>query len=272
MNFVRDRGFSFIPLLCQPDNQFETTARLATHFGAHWLIVDLPYPDIDIDALEAINATVLKVIFIDDARFIFPRVEAVLNSSIMAPGEAAKIASAATRQLVGPEYFIMEKAAPVSGSKAIGSPSILLTFGGSDPTALTPRAIAALTKQEWGQARFSVVLGPGYGNSEEMVRLTDGNDSFKLLQAPQSLLAEMTRHDLIISSGGRTMYEAFTLGIPFLPVASAPHEANEIKALAAQGMVSHYITEWGAESFIDAVRSLIESTLPLQSIKQSMTA
>ncbi|OKY76257.1 MAG: hypothetical protein BM485_03115 [Desulfobulbaceae bacterium DB1] len=261
MLFVRQRGFTVLPLT-GPANRLENTARLVDDLGARWIIVDLPYPELDIHALEAWNDSGARVIFIDDARFVFPRVTAVLNSSVRAAAAARLAPGNGVRLFLGPEHFILGNVPVARGPRAAGDPSILLTFGGSDPTRLTPRVVAALAAGNWGLARFTVVLGPGYGEAGELLRLTAGDERFDFVRAPACLLTEMLRHDLLVCAGGRTMQECLALGMPFLPVASTHSEAEEIAALAELGWVQRGLGIWNAEAFTATLAGFILDAYP----------
>lgn len=261
MLFVRQRGFTVLPLT-GPANRLENTARLVDNLGARWIIVDLPYPELDIHALEAWNDSGARVIFIDDARFVFPRVTAVLNSSVRAATTARLAPGNGVRLFLGPEHFILGNVPVARSPRAAGDPSILLTFGGSDPTRLTPRVVAALAAGNWGLARFTVVLGPGYGKAGELLRLTAGDERFDFVRAPACLLTEMLRHDLLVCAGGRTMQECLALGMPFLPVASTHSEAEEIAALAELGWVQRGLGIWNAEAFTATLAGFILDAYP----------
>ena len=239
VEFVREHG---VPVVIVDDlAAFGQTGPEAVRQGAQWLVTDLPYRNIDISGLEALNRSGLQVVFIDDARYFFPKVETVLNSTVRATGMETK---AWRNAFLGPQFFIMDKRPKIDGGRKDDKKRVLLTFGGSDPTDLTVAVLRVLATCSWSNVMFTVVLGPGFQNSSEVLATSAGLPDCQIVHAPKSLLAQMTMHDVVICAGGRTMYEAWGLRKIFLPIASAPHEADEVRIF-----LKKRLTLYGQETF-----------------------
>lgn len=250
VSFVEGKGFTVLTV--GERGGFDETLRIAADMDADWLIVDIPYPESDIARLEAANAPGFGVVFLDDSRFLFPRVEAVLNSSIRALDKTPDASHGPRRTFLGPSYFILDGAGQRPARRRDDRAKVLLTFGGSDPTDLTLRALRALNRRDWPHVRFTVVLGPGYKESREVAREARSSSRCAVLRAPADLMEIMAGHDLVVCAGGRTMYEAWALDVAFLPVASAPHEALEVRAFLRRGLTPFGLEDWNEFRFLDA--------------------
>jgi CMP-N-acetylneuraminic acid synthetase/spore coat polysaccharide biosynthesis predicted glycosyltransferase SpsG len=94
---------------------------------------------------------------------------------------------------------------------------VLLTFGGTDPAGLSTRFARALVGRV--DAVVTVVLGPGIPD----VALPDG---VVVRRSVASMAAEMSAADVVVTSAGRTVYEAAATGTPVVVVAQNAREAT----------------------------------------------
>jgi spore coat polysaccharide biosynthesis predicted glycosyltransferase SpsG len=228
-------------------------------FRPDWYVLDLPYPDIDLSYFPVLRHYNCKIFFVDDARFIDPGPDVLLNSSVLAQAMTPLRHPAGTKYLLGPDYFILdEKRLPAPAVMAGGKVNVLLTFGGSDPTGLTRKVLESLLAGAWGQTHFTVVLGPGFREGEAVAALTAARqDDFTVIKNPAALLSLMAASDLTVCAGGRTMYELRCLGKKFLPIASADHEAREIEEFVRLGLVEYGLNQWRAEQFVAALMKML---------------
>ncbi|HKI82483.1 MAG TPA: hypothetical protein VKA04_12615, partial [Pseudodesulfovibrio sp.] len=241
VRYVRDHGFPVIPVADR--SGFGDTLRAVERSEAGWLLVDLPYDDLDTRALEKAAHGGTKVVLLDDSRLLFPAVEVVLNSSVRTVGLRGGALQGPKRVFLGPQYFLLEAKRSLTGPTARECRRLLLTFGGSDPTGLTEAVLRALIGVPLENVSVSVVLGPGYGDPTPVESLAAALNRSTVLRAPENFLKVMADHDLIVCAGGRTMYEAWVHGIPFLPIGSAPHEAREVREFLERGLICFGLEE-----------------------------
>lgn len=97
------------------------------------------------------------------------------------------------------------------------SVTVLVTFGGTDPSGLTHRVLDALR----GFGILRVVAPPG---SDRFV-VIGSKPAVELVSDP-SMAAEMLGADLVICSAGRTLFEAASLGVPAVVLSQNPREAT----------------------------------------------
>jgi CMP-N-acetylneuraminic acid synthetase/spore coat polysaccharide biosynthesis predicted glycosyltransferase SpsG len=94
---------------------------------------------------------------------------------------------------------------------------ILITFGGTDPGQLAPRCAQLLADRV--DCEIRVVLGHGAPDA-------DFPESVQVMRHVRSMAAEMLDADLILTSAGRTVYEAAAVGTPVAVLAQAARDAT----------------------------------------------
>jgi len=107
---------------------------------------------------------------------------------------------------------------------------ILVTLGGTDTYGVTVDVVGMLEKLN---REATVVLGPGFRNHEAL--LERKRPGFLLMTAVPSLVEEFGRHDLAVTGGGVTPFEANASGLPCLTIASEPFEVEPCRFLEKLG-------------------------------------
>ena len=139
---------------------------------------------------------------------------------------------------------------------------VLLTFGGSDPQGLTLKTARAL---QGLPAAINVVAiaGPAFSYRREFEALE------RTLARRVPLIQEATGHmadlmldaDIVLSSGGMTVYEIAALGTPGIVLAQNLREDQRMREFAHRGTVEYLGlgTEVDERTIEKAVRSLLEN-------------
>lgn len=94
---------------------------------------------------------------------------------------------------------------------------ILITFGGTDPNQLAARCATLLAERPDYEIR--VIVGPG-------AVPTAFPDGVEIVQHVRNMATEMARADLILTSAGRTVYEAAAVGTPVVVLGQNAREAT----------------------------------------------
>ena len=248
-----------IPTLQPIGEEDEPVLSAVESFQPDWLVLDLPYAGLKVAWLKPLRRAGKRVLFIDDARFTYPEVDVYLNSSLLAPSRTRIEPGRQTRRLLGPEYFIFDDTLLVEFPvRSNGLVNVVITCGGSDPTGLTLKILQRLVRQDWKGVIFRVILGPGFGSSEEAARLVEKRaGGFELVHSPSNLIPYLRGADLTVCTGGRTMSELLYLDQRFLPISTADHESEAIEALLAAGLIKTGLTRWQADDFIVYLLELI---------------
>ena len=139
----------------------------------------------------------------------------LINGNIHAPRLNYSKADNDTKLLLGLRYLIMRPEYWNVKPNRNGE-GILITTGGSDFQQLMPRFIKALynTNEE-----KNIIIGPAYPKEEikTIKRLTNNNDTFRLIESPGSLKTHINTSKVIITAAGSTVYEVLRLNkIPII--------------------------------------------------------
>ncbi|WP_263770067.1 hypothetical protein [Propionivibrio soli] len=156
-----------------------------------------------------------------------------LNIAALAFDDAASLLGG--RVLSGVEYLMLDPGLATRRRLRNAADAWLVTLGGSDTWGVTPRIMEALLSQRQGA---SIVLGPSFQHWAEVDAV--------LARAPaglftvhrrgvSSLADEMARHDLAITGGGMTPFEANASGLPCIVVANELFEVSVGRALERFG-------------------------------------
>jgi spore coat polysaccharide biosynthesis predicted glycosyltransferase SpsG/CMP-N-acetylneuraminic acid synthetase len=126
---------------------------------------------------------------------------------------------------------------------------VLITFGGEDPARMTEQSLEALVKQHDVRA----IIGPGF-NHDYAVRLrrTYGDH---LIESHQARMAdEMLKADVVVTSAGRTAWEAASLGNSIVTIPVNERERDHAWPTLAR-RVPHYAADNAT------IRFLVEASL-----------
>jgi spore coat polysaccharide biosynthesis predicted glycosyltransferase SpsG/CMP-N-acetylneuraminic acid synthetase len=106
--------------------------------------------------------------------------------------------------------------------------SVLITFGGTDPNHLAHRCAQLLAAR--GELELKVVLGPGAEDA-------DFPEGVRVERVVRSMATEMLEADLVLTSAGRTIYEAAIIGTPVVALAQNAREATHAHLGYEHGVV-----------------------------------
>jgi spore coat polysaccharide biosynthesis predicted glycosyltransferase SpsG len=229
VDFVKSHDIA-VKVIGRDDNSDTRLCAICEEIGASKLIVDLrgcPYESVFVRA-RSLGMT--SVVFDIDGSF---RGEAdfLINDSFVSEFTAYRGLSSRTTKLTGPEYFIME--AGIIPAQPSGSvTNVMITMGGSDPAGLTAAILRHARERVCG-FNLAVVLGPLFTGHKEIRSLAADFDSITVYDNPAEFLLLMNRQDVVITAGGRTLYECAFLGKVVITVPSIEHEAITAREYAA---------------------------------------
>jgi spore coat polysaccharide biosynthesis predicted glycosyltransferase SpsG/CMP-N-acetylneuraminic acid synthetase len=137
---------------------------------------------------------------------------------------------------------------------------LLLTFGGSDPQGLTllaARALAGLPEA----IEIVAVTGPAFSHREKLQALLRALPrKLAVVHAIGGHIADLMQDaDVVVCSGGMSVYEIAALGTPGLVLAQNAREDQRMRDFARNGTVEYLGlgTEVGQERLRDAVQALL---------------
>jgi len=138
------------------------------------------------------------------------------------------------RVLTGPQFLILNPEIDIYKRIRTSENSILVSLGGSDTYGVTLRVIELL--KTMGKTA-TIIAGPAFLHFRELMEIADGQ--FAIKRGVPSLIAEFDLHDLAITGGGMTPFEANASGLPCIVIANELHEVE----------IGHYLQGIGSSVF-----------------------
>jgi spore coat polysaccharide biosynthesis predicted glycosyltransferase SpsG len=130
----------------------------------------------------------------------------------------------------GLDYLILDPAVLRFRRLRSAPGSIVVSLGGSDTYGATVKVVRCLKK---AKRAATVVLGPSFAHDEALqAELTA---AFTVRRAVPSLAREFSRHELAVTGGGITAFEAAAAGLPTIIVANEPFEVPPARHLESLG-------------------------------------
>ncbi|MDY7000174.1 MAG: hypothetical protein SVS15_00145 [Thermodesulfobacteriota bacterium] len=204
------------------------------------------------ELLKALRTSGKWTVVIDDAGNKIDWADVVLNDSILAENFEYPSGS---RLLLGLQYLLLNE--ELEGFKRrekdrASERRVLITFGGSDPIGLTVKVLKAIGLKRYEKTAFNVILGPGYSDGEFKNAARGFRGSLTVHRNPESLLDFFSDCDLLVCAGGRTLYEAWSLGLPCLAVGGTEHESKVISAFLEKNMLLAGVVQWDPDIFFES--------------------
>lgn len=131
--------------------------------------------------------------------------------------------------LAGLEYLVLDPEVARQRRQRTEMRSIVVSMGGSDTYGLTVEVVRALAAR--GRTA-TVILGPGFVHERELAEVACG---FEIKRHLASLPPEFARHDLAITAGGMTPFEANAAGLPCIVIGAEAWEERAGRMLAELG-------------------------------------
>lgn len=109
--------------------------------------------------------------------------------------------------------------------------SVVINLGGSDTHGVTPAVTRAVVA---AGCKTTIILGPGFEHFSEMAEIPT-IDTVTIKTGVPSLVEEFSSHDLAVTGGGMTAFEAAAAGLPTVTVANELHEIDHCTFLEKIG-------------------------------------
>ncbi|EMA63068.1 cytidylyltransferase domain-containing protein [Halorubrum lipolyticum] len=159
----------------------------------------------------------------------------------------------------GSEYFCLRSefryATPLEEIPSVER--IMISFGGTDENDLTAKALRALSALN-EEYEIDVVLGLGYTERDHLDTIIEKFSSpgrISVSQNINSMAKHMEQADLLITSNGRTLYEAASLNLPMISIAQNAREQKHPFAHISRGVLSlghaNYVSEENLQAAVE---------------------
>jgi spore coat polysaccharide biosynthesis predicted glycosyltransferase SpsG len=179
-----------------------------------------------------------------------------LNVVALAFDESEELAGA--KVLRGPRFLVLNREIKEFRRLRTTMGSVVVSMGGSDTYGVTMRVLQKLKSVGLGA---TVITGPAFEHQTELSMILD--DGFVLKRSVPSLIEEFSHHDLAITGGGITPFEANASGLPCIVIANEEFEIPVGRGLAMLGGVVF------AGYHADLSERLIDFELPIERMSRA---
>lgn len=135
-----------------------------------------------------------------------------------------------SRVLRGLDYLILDSRIEALKRKRDSINKTIITLGGADTHGATIKVISLIKELDW---TATVVAGPAFEHWDELVSTADSRHTIK--RNVPSMIEELSMHDLAVTGGGITAYEACALGLPAIVIANEGFEAPTGRLIESLG-------------------------------------
>ncbi len=210
----------------------------------HCLIVD--HYGLDIQWEQAVRPFIQKLFVIDDQANRKHHCDILLDQNFYFNKEFRykNLVPETCLQLLGPQYALL-KSDFSHHRKSLrdreGSvKKILISFGGSDETNATAKAIAACSQVVNSTVEIDVIVGASNPHQQSLTDLCAKFSNIHYAFQVNNMAEFIANADLAIGAGGITTWERCCLGLPSLVITNALNQEEPTTALSALGAI-HYI-------------------------------
>jgi UDP-2,4-diacetamido-2,4,6-trideoxy-beta-L-altropyranose hydrolase len=170
--------------------------------------------------------------------------------------------------LIRPEIIQAGKAARTRRTLS----SILISFGSSDPTKETEKALKALTLPEFRELkRIDVVVGLSNPQKERIERLCAAYSHIKFHCQTEQMANLMAEADIAVGAGGVTAWERCIVGLPTLQISVAENQLEASRLLYKAGAIDHlgWHQQVTVQDIAAALRQYVDQPLLLERMSKA---
>ena len=115
---------------------------------------------------------------------------------------------------------------------------ITVTFGGSDPNNIALHTMRTLP-QIYKNIDFRFIIGPGYGHDKSIITgLAETLPNVLLIDTATNMAKHLSESDIVITSGGRTVFETAACSAPCIVICQNQRELTHRHITSSDGVIS----------------------------------
>lgn len=180
------------------------------------------------------------------------------------------------QMLLGPRYALLRAAFSASNPPARDGVlrRVLISYGGTDSTGETLKALSALALAALPGLSARVVIGPGNPRAAEIRECCARLPGAEALESVADMSSLLVNADIAIGAGGVSMWERCAMGVPSIVTAIARNQEPSSQAMGEAGLCIYLGTaaETSAKSIADVLRGLAATPALLRHIASSTMA
>ncbi|SER76075.1 UDP-2,4-diacetamido-2,4,6-trideoxy-beta-L-altropyranose hydrolase [Gracilibacillus ureilyticus] len=249
----------------------ETRQLLQSCEKTDWLIVD--HYELDYLWEEEVKPFVKNMMVIDDLANRRHDCDVLLDQNHVANrmNRYDQLVPEDAVQLLGVQYLLLRnefrQTAPiVKQNQSVRN--VLISFGGSDPTNETMKALTAAASIP--DIKVDVVIGKANPHVREVKAFCHYKPFFHLHHNIDYVAELMAKADIAIGAGGTTTWERIYMLLPTLTVETAANQAEILAMVAKEGLVCHLgkSEQVTAETISDQLLTFISEPCRLTEIRK----
>ena len=214
------------------------------------------------DVLDEIHNQVKTLIFIDDYyRWVHTK-RMIIDWTVSVEKKEIHDKRESSEYLLGPKYTALRKEFWENKKRSIREniDNVLITFGGSDIRSLTPRMMKII-KENFPEINMNIIVGRGFSNKQEIE--AEANERTNIIFNPDAGLMKKTMMicDTAIASGGQTLYELASVGLPTIAITMIDNQVEDTLGFDETGFLFNagwWDDELLEEKIINFLNSLLD--------------
>ena len=139
----------------------------------------------------------------------------------------------------GHQYYILKEEFYLHQPKIISNEvnNVLIQFGASDPLNLSQKVLDAVIDSGYN-GRVNIILGSGYDNPEKLMEQYEIMPNIQFYTNVSSISDFMISADIIFASGGNSIYQVCSLGVPCIILCENEKELSHIFGNSQEGFIN----------------------------------
>jgi UDP-2,4-diacetamido-2,4,6-trideoxy-beta-L-altropyranose hydrolase len=237
---IKGQGFHVWQLEPDQDDATQTYSYIKNATSPDWLVVD--HYHLDHHWERKVRPLVKKILVIDDLANRAHDCDRLLDQNLYPdPGNRYKgLVSSEACLWLGPKYLLLrdefQQIRPRTREASLKR--ILISFGGTDPTNETLKALQALAELKLS-FHVDVVVGSAHPAIGKMKEICARQSSFRVHEQIDYLATLMNEADVAIGAGGTSTWERCLLGLPTITVEVADNQTEILTHLDQLGAIVH---------------------------------
>ncbi|WP_158589579.1 MULTISPECIES: UDP-2,4-diacetamido-2,4,6-trideoxy-beta-L-altropyranose hydrolase [Clostridia] len=208
----------------------------------NWLIID--HYNIDYQWEQAIKPFVEKIMVIDDLANRAHDCDLLLDHNLVKEADKryVKLVPEHTKLLLGTKYLLLRQEFRDFNEQINRTgfiKRIMISFGGSDPTNETLKAIYAVHMLHDNDIIADVVIGASTRSYSLIKQMCQAHSNLIFHYNIQNISRLMAEADLAVGAGGSSTWERCFFGLPTITIETANNQSEILQYLAELGAVHH---------------------------------
>jgi UDP-2,4-diacetamido-2,4,6-trideoxy-beta-L-altropyranose hydrolase len=227
--------------IASEEDALETIQYLNYRVKPDWMVID--NYSIGLDWERQVRPHVKRIMVIDDLANRAHDCDVLLDQNLSPNFETRydTLVPSHARKLLGPKYALLRPEFYEARGRLRARDgqirSILISFGGSDPSNETAKALHAMLLLGPSRIELEVVLGGSNPQAEAVSNLCSKLAHARLFHDVSNMAELMAKADLAIGAPGTTTWERCLLGLPAIAIVLAPNQQLVGEGVSSAGAI-----------------------------------